>query len=440
MAGGAKYLVAAVILAGCVSRAADSVVVIRNVTVVPMDSPAIVANQDVVVRGNVIERIGPARDVKVPAGATVIEGRGKYLLPGLADMHVHLAAPSDPPGAAEAELLLFLANGVTTVRNMRGYPNHLVLRDRVARGESLGPNIVTAGPGLDGASAKSPEEGERAVREQKRLGYALIKVLPGLSLATYDAIAKTSREVGIPFAGHVPLDVGVLHAIDMGQLTIEHLDGYIELRPDYTPFTEEKIRTFVQRTLQAGVWNVPTMAVMEADLGIVDLKELMARPELRYSPDSQVQEWIRLRRLDRAPKSAGVTMQRDRVLFLKALSDAHSRILFGTDSPQLFNVPGFSIHREMQRMAEAGMSNYEILRSATEKVGEYLGKPCGVVRAGACADLVLLDGNPLENLTNVRRLSGVMVRGRWLAAGELQKRLEAIRKGPGNYRVPGGAR
>jgi imidazolonepropionase-like amidohydrolase len=212
-----KYFAAGAILSVLISRATPQrsrathpVFVVRNVTVLPMDSATALPNQNVVIENNTIQRVGPERDAGIPSGATVIDGRGKYLLPGLADMHVHLATPTDPPGAAESQLILYLANGVTTVRNMRGYPNHLTLRNRVASGELLGPNIVTAGPGLDGPSARSPAEGEQAVREQKRLGYDLIKVLPGLSLPTYDAIARTSHALGIPFAGHVPEQVGVL--------------------------------------------------------------------------------------------------------------------------------------------------------------------------------------------------------------------------------------
>jgi hypothetical protein len=267
------------------------------------------------------------------------------------------------------------------------------------------------------------------VREQKRLGYDLIKVLPGLSRSTYDAIANTARTAEIPFAG-----VGIVRAIEMGQQTIEHLDGYIELRLDYTSLTEEKLQDLVQRTVETGVWNVPTMAVMEANLGIVSLEQLLARPELAYSPDATVQESIRIRMRDMAPKDLGVTMERDRMRLLNALNAAHARLMFGTDAPELFTVPGFTLYHEMQLMTEAGMSNYDLLRSATEQVGEYTRKSCGVIKPGAYADLILIDGNPLTDLANLRRLSGVMVRGRWLAEPWLQRRVGQIRKRPGNYR------
>jgi hypothetical protein len=304
-------------------------------------------------------------------------------------MHMHLAVPGDPPGTAEAELMLLLANGATTVRNMLGAPSHLVLRDKVANGELLGPSIITAGPGLDGESAKSPAEGDRAVKEQKNIGYDLIKVLPGLSLPAYDAIAMTARQAGIPFAGHIPADVGLLHAFDMGQLTVEHLDGYIELLKGYTPIGREKMVDVVRRTVESGVWNVPTMSVMEANLGIFDTSAMLTRPALEYLPDSFVQKWVEIRSQDKLPKAIGRAMELNRLILLKALSDAHARMMFGTDSPQLFNVPGFSVRHEIQLMTEAGMSRYDILRSATVSVGEYTGHACGPITPGQCADLIL---------------------------------------------------
>jgi hypothetical protein len=330
--------------------------------------------------------------------------------------------------------MLFLANGVTTIRSMRGFPNHLLLRDKVGSGEMLGPTIITAGPGLDGQSAKSPAEGEAAVREQKMLGYDLIKVLPGLSLPTYDAIARTARQMNIPFAGHVPPEVGLLHALDRGQQTIEHLDGYLELLKGSKPVAREKFLEVVRRTLDAGAWNCPTMSVMEANLGLIDEAELLSRPELEYVPEAFVKLWLKFRSYGNPPRAVSEAMEENRMILLKALNDARARILFGTDSPQLFNVPGFSIRREARLMADAGLKPYGILRSATERVGEYTGRPCGTIKPGQCADLILLDGDPLKDIQNISRLAGVVVRGRWLPSSELQRRLEAIRERPGNYR------
>ena len=164
----------------------------------------------------------------------------------------------------------------------------------------------------------------------------------------------------------------------------------------------------------------------------------LARPDLEYLPEGFIQEWVKLRSLDKSPRTVGLAIQKDRMTLLKIMNDADARLIFGTDSPQLFNVPGFSIHREMQLMREAGMSNYEVLRSATQRVGEYTGQACGVIEPEHCADLILLDENPLEDLANLRRLAGVIVRGRWLPSSEIQRNLKLIRNRPGNYRLRAG--
>src|SRR5262245_53439854 len=235
---------------------APSAIVFRNVTTVPMDRDRIAAGQTVVVRGSLIETVGPAASTPAPAGAVVIDGTGRFLAPGLTDMHVHLPGPAAPVGRAEDELFLYVANGVTTVRSMAGFDNHLRLRERVDAGDVIGPRLILAGPGLDGERVKSPEDGEREVRQQKARGYDLVKILPGLSLASYDAIIRTAHEVNITAAGHVPPDVGVRHVIDSGQSTIEHLDGYLELLKGREPITAEGMAPIVAQTRQAGVWNV----------------------------------------------------------------------------------------------------------------------------------------------------------------------------------------
>ena len=186
--------------------------VFRNVTILPMDSDRIVAGQTVVVRGTIIESVGPTTSSRAPSGAVVIDGTGRFLVPGLTDMHVHLPGPTAPAGRSEDELFLYVANGVTTARSMMGFDTHFRLRERVDRGDLIGPTLFLAGPGLDGERVKFPEEGEREVRRQKERGYDLVKILPGLSLESYDAIVRTAREVGIGFGGHVPAAVGVRHA------------------------------------------------------------------------------------------------------------------------------------------------------------------------------------------------------------------------------------
>ncbi len=404
-----------------------------NVNVVPMDSERTLNGQTVLVRGDTIVQIGPAGKVKVPDGALRIDGRDKYLMPGLAEMHGHIPPPQAPKGFTEAVLFMYVANGVTTVRGMLGAPGQLELRDKANRGEILSPTLYLAGPSFNGNSVNSPAQAVEMVREQKRAGWDLLKVHPGLTRDEYDAMAKTAREVGIRFAGHVPAEVGLLHALEMGQETIDHIDGYVEhLEAENGPVNEAKLAEIVRSTKKAGTWVVPTMALWETLLGVTDLGKLLAFPELKYMPLQQVESWEKAHRsrqssaqFDRK-RAEQIAANRKRIL--RALHDGGVPVLFGTDAPQQFSVPGFSIHREMSLMLESGMSPYEIVLTGTRRAGEYYRNKAqfGTVTVGRRADLILVNGNPLKDISNIAKRSGVMVRGRWLSEDEIQRRLESI--------------
>lgn len=404
-----------------------------GVNVVPMDRNGTLNNQTVVVQDGRIAHVGPAGSTRVPDGALRLEGRGKYLMPGLGEMHGHIPSTLQPREFIEAILFLYVANGVTTVRGMQGSPGQLDLRERSKRGELLAPNLYLAGPGFSGQTIKSVEEATQRVRQQKGEGWDLLKVLPGLTRDQYDAMARTAKEVGISFAGHVPADVGLLHAIRSGQETFDHLDGYIEyLQGEKGPVTEAKFQEIAKQTSEAGVWVVPTMALWETLRGTADLATLLAFPELKYMPLEQIQQWRSaqdslLKSSDFNPDVARNVIK-NRMRLLKVLDDGGVKILLGSDAPQRFSVPGFSIHREMKRMSDSGMKPYDILRSGTYNVGLYLKEKdnFGTIEVGKRADLILLDANPLEDIGNIARRSGVMVRGRWLSEREIQSRLDKI--------------
>ena len=404
-----------------------------NVNVVPMDSERVLADQTVLVRGDRIVEVGPAGKVTVPAGAVRIDGRGKYLMPGLAEMHGHIPPPQAPREFTEAVLFMYVANGVTTVRGMLGAPGQLELRERASRGELISPTLYLAGPSFNGNSVNSPAQAAEMVRQQKREGWDLLKVHPGLTRDEYDAMARTAREVGIRFAGHVPAEVGLPHALASGQETIDHVDGYVEhLGAEGAPLDEAKLAGAVRLTKKSGAWIVPTMPLWETLLGVTSIEKLLSYPELKYMPAQQVQSWERLHRARQsAPqfdpgKAEQTAANRKRIL--KALHDGGVPIIFGTDAPQQFSVPGFSVHREMASMLEAGMTPYQILLTATRNAGEYHKNKSrfGTVAAGSRADLILINGNPLKDLSSVARRAGVLVRGRWLAEDEIQSKLAAI--------------
>jgi imidazolonepropionase-like amidohydrolase len=408
-------------------------VVFTNVNVLTMASDRVANGQTVVVAGDRITAIGPSASTRPPEGAQIVEGRGKYLMPGLAEMHGHIPAPGADKAFTDDVLFLYVANGVTTVRGMQGAPGQLELREATRRGDLVGPTLYLAGPAFSGNTVKSSEDAAARVRQQKAEGWDLLKVQTGLTVETYDAMAKTAKEVGIRFGGHVPAAVGVTHALEMGQDSIDHIDGYAEQLDGLTkPVDDKALQDLVARTKKAGAWIVPTLVVWETLRGPITLQSRTQLEELRYLPRAQVEAWTkavdgRLQNPQFNPADAKQYID-NRMRILEALHRAGVGILLGSDAPQQFNVPGFSIHREMQRMTDAGMSAYDVVKSGTASVGEYFKAQdsFGRVAVGQRADLILVDANPLDNVANMGRRSGVMVRGRWLPAAEIQTRLAEI--------------
>ncbi|MDQ7040521.1 MAG: amidohydrolase family protein [Rhodothermus sp.] len=404
-----------------------------QVNVLPMDRDTVLADQTVLVRGTRIVAVGPAAAVEIPENARRIDGRGRYLMPGLAEMHGHVPGGNAPAQYIEDVMWLYVANGVTTVRGMLGNPAQLELRERIQRGELIGPTLYLAGPAFSGRTVRTPEEAAEMVRRQKAEGWDLLKVQEGLRPEVYDAMARTAHEVGIRFAGHVPDAVGLRHALEMGQETFDHLDGFIAYLDAFDrPVDEARMAEIVRLTREARAWVVPTMALWEVLMGALELETVQAYDELRYMPPDIVARWVQAheRRLANPQLDRKAARQHiaNRMRLLKALADGGVGILFGTDSPQQFSVPGFSVYREIERMEAAGLTPYQILRSATYNVGRYFQRhdSFGVVAVGHRADLILLEKNPLEDLDHLRRRVGVMVRGRWLSASELQTKLDEI--------------
>jgi imidazolonepropionase-like amidohydrolase len=376
-----------------------------DVTVVPMDRDRTVPAQTVVVRDGRIVAMGASVNVRVPDGAQRIDGRGKFLMPGFTEMHGHV--PGQRNAFAENVLALYTLAGITTVRGMQGTPAQLEMRKAVASGELLGPTLLLAAPAMSGQNTPDPAAGAQKVRDARAAGFDLLKIHEGLSIPTYDSIATVAKSLKLPFAGHVPNDVGVKRALELGQNTIDHLDNYVEsLATSEFPGSNEaeKMRAMVAATKRAGAGVVPTQALWEVILGAHDPATMTGREELRYMPRQLVTNWTNTVSNIRgqANQAQVADMVAKRNTLLKMMLDGGVPILFGTDAPQLFSVPGFSVRREMTVMAAAGMSPYEIMRSGTRAVAEFLGTPneFGTVAVGQRADLLLLDANPLASVDN----------------------------------------
>jgi imidazolonepropionase-like amidohydrolase len=445
------------------SSESNSTTAFVGVNVIPMDRERILMNQTVVVRDGQIVEIGDAGKVKVPVGAQRIAGQGKYLVPGLIDMHTHLFSDDDfPDELAADELMVMLANGVTTIRLMIGTPEHLVLRARVNKDELLAPSLYVASPQLtgnaqfaesNGRHVTNAEEAQRAVRDFKAAGYDFIKLTNFITRPVYDAVIDTAKEAGIRVVGHVDTRVGVQHALAAGQ-QIEHLDAYVEsVLKDDSPIKssvsdiglfrkqnwesldyidDRKIKEIAQATGRARIYSTPTLTFFKITFGTGTTdEEIRARPDYRFYTPKMRERWhAAFKRIWTDPPSESRRREYVRVrnLLVKEIYDAGGKIMAGSDSPEGFLLYGWSLHRELRSLVEAGLSPYAALESATRHPAEFLAglDRFGTVSRGKRADLLLLEANPLEAISNTERRTGVMVRGRWLPESKLKGMLDEI--------------
>ncbi|HEX5169024.1 MAG TPA: amidohydrolase family protein [Cyclobacteriaceae bacterium] len=423
-------------------------IVLQMVDIVPMDSERILTDQTVIIRDNRIVAIGPK--LKHDKNALVINADGKYLIPGLAEMHAHIPTVDDLEPIKEV-LFLFAANGITTIRGMLGHPKHLEVREMINKGEILGPHLFTTGPAFSGSTVRTAQEAEQMVRDEKAAGYDYLKLLPGLNDETFRAIVKTAREVGIPFVGHVSYEVGIWKAIDANYSSIDHLDGFIEgIVPGIENIGEQQVGLFgmfVADRANAGqipklmkglsehhIWVVPTQALAERWFSPeFTAEKFMNDRGVKYMKKEMIDQWLNSKQnLIDNPQYDPVKMEnfiKLRRKLIKACQDNDVGLLLGSDAPQVFNVPGFSAHSELEYLVRSGLTPYEALKTGTVNVATYLNKPdAGVIRVGAPADLVLISGNPLINITETQNIEGVMLNGKWLSEEYIDAQLKKLEK------------
>lgn len=425
-------------------KAVEAVTAFAHVAVVPMDRERVLENWTVLVADGRIRELGPAQDVEIPAGATLIDGHGKYLMPGLADMHAHTWEEEDFP--------LLLANGVTTVRNMFGGRIHLRWKEPIATREFAGPTIYTAGPIIDGnppiwpgAVVENAAQARRTVAEQRAAGYDFLKVYARLSREAFDAILQEGKAQGMSVSGHVPDAVGLAAALRSGIKSIEHLSGYERLarkeggpgeEASWARLDESQFVSIAEETAKSGTWNCPTLVLYQHRVASGEaeyLHKLISRPEMRYVSPATVRSWHPENNYLKHSTPARAASSREkgdvmRKKLVRALHDAGARLLLGTDYGNPFVVPGFSIHLELRNLVDAGLSPYEAIRAGTSGAAEFMhaATEFGTVAPGRRADLILLESNPLEDVANTTKRAGVMVRGKWYSEDELRSELEKI--------------
>jgi len=421
-------------------------IVISPVHVISIETGEITSGQSVIIRDGLIDSIVSHSGTGPQSGATQVDGKNAYLIPGLAEMHAHIPSRSRGEQYTRDILLLYLANGITTTRGMLGEPWHIELREKLESQEWTGPRLVTSGPSFNGRSVSSPEQAAEMVRLQSGAGYDFLKLHPGLESEEFAAIANTANDEDIPFAGHVSFEVGLDTALKQHQATIDHLDGYAEaMVPESSPLYGKAPSFFginlaaemesglapplARATATAGVWNVPTLSLIENMAGLRGLEELLARPGMQFVSEELRQRWINNVNGMREQYSPG---DRERFLILRRtlireLQAAGAGLLLRSDAPQIMTVPGYSIHEELAYMVGAGLTPLEALRSGTLNVATFFGNENhGEVKPGYVADLVLLQSNPLDDITATTQILGVMRGGTWFSREDLDTLLRAV--------------
>ena len=430
------------------------VLAISRVNLISMESDRILANATVVVRDGRIAEVGPSGKVRIPAGARTIDGRGRYLIPGLGDMHAHLFSDSDAADSVGPyELRAMVANGITATRLMMGTPEQLELRRRVIAGQIAGPQMWLASPefagraygDFHGEAVPNAEAARAAVRRSVGAGYDFLKMTLFVGREAYDALSDEAARLGIPVVGHVDPAVGVPHALALGQ-HIEHLDNYVEqILADTAPMRtsvsdrgvykpdnwlsldyvdQRKLARIAGLTARSGTYTTPTLTIFRNAFALgVPEDRVRVWPDYRMYPaevkalyrKSQDQYWARP-----APEALRLRWVEARNRLVKAIADSGGRIMAGSDAPEFFHSYGWTLHRELESLVAAGLTPYQALAAATRTPAQFLGASAewGTIARGKRADLVLLSANPLADITNTTRIVGVAVGGRWFGEAE----------------------
>ena len=383
-------------------------------------------DQTVVIRDGRIVAVGPRASTPIPAGARRVEVQGRTVIPGLTDAHVHLE------GTPEQWLPLFVVHGVTTVFNLQGRPEHVALRERVRRGELVGPAIYTTGPYTNNPAIGTPEEAVRAVEEHKRVGYDMVKVYGNMTAETHRALTDAGRRHGIPVMGHAPRNLPFAAVIDARQAMVAHGEELI-----YTHFRDgdtTDLAAVAARMVAADVWLTPNRSFfcgIAAQWGrATGADSSLALPEAAYLNGFLHGIWTASNPYTRRDP-AGAANVATRYQFLRTLTRTFGavgvRMLAGTDTPLPLMFPGYSLHDELAELAAAGLGGHGALLTAPRNPAEWIaagidrGYRGGVVAVGARADLLVLERDPVATLEAARRPIGVVLAGRWLDRAALDR-------------------
>ena len=469
-------LTAALVALFALSVLSQTATVIRDATVIDMRGPTPRARMTIVVDGERIAAIG--QNIKTPPGARVIEGRDKFVIPGLWDMHVHMLAPD----RVDDFLKLFVANGVTGVRDTgtteEGFAMLGGLRADIASGKRIGPRIIAAGRIMDGAHPTVPPnsipfsgaaEARDQVRLLKRLGADFIKVYSGVTPDEYYAIIDEAKKIGIPVAGHVPDALSSFDASNAGQRSFEHLGNILRscssldaklieertraaVKPSGKPndlsqipariaertkielatFDEQKCESLYAAFVRNGTWQVPTLAT-KRPLSLFNDGGFTGDPRMKYIPAKDLEDWKPENNFFLKFRTPEFIIQKKRLYMkelelVRAMHRAGVPFMTGTDIPGAYTYPGFSLHDELELFVENGFTPFEALQAATVNPAKFLGleKSLGTIEKGKLADMILLNADPLKDIRNTRKIDAVIVNGKYLSRNELDSMLASV--------------
>jgi imidazolonepropionase-like amidohydrolase len=450
----------------------EHIMAITHVTVIDMTGATPLADQTVIIQKDRIANIGASNTVAIPRGAQILDAHGKFLIPGLVDMHIHLTAAGEPDGSRKFIIPLLLANGITSVRDMGGYLESLnPLRKEIADGKRFGPRIVTPGPYLDGSPPSfepslvvtNAVEGSDDVHQVAALGVDFIKVQSILSREAYFAIAQASQREHITFVGHVPDRVTAAEAADAGQHSIEHLTNvlrgcsrdeanlmreqlFIPLKQEtaeqshgrivqwqrqlLATYSPEKAAALLAKFKGKDVWQTPTLILLKNDAFPTREDSALSDNREKYIPPRTLAIWKKarteqIRTLSPQDSEVHAQLLRKSLAMVAQMQKAGVKILAGTDAPAPYVFPGSSLHDELQLLVESGLTPFEALQSVTKSPAEFLHttNDSGTVEKGKLADLVLLGANPLDDIHNTRKIHAVILRGKLLDRATLDQRL-----------------
>jgi imidazolonepropionase-like amidohydrolase len=405
---------------------------ITHVAIVDTTNGRIHRDMTVISAGERITVVGKSSAVTIPQNAQLIDGSGKFLIPGLWDMHVHIG---DSDFDKLSNLRLFIANGVTGIRIMDGAPAHRLWRREIHNRNLLGPRMVIASSIIDGPSSyvtdvkvNDADEARAAVRNAQREGADFIKVHDTLPRAAYFAIIDEAKKSGLPVAGHVPASITAKEASEAGQKSIEHFTGLAEAEADVDK-ADELIRLFRKNH----TWVCPTM-IMRSSYAVLDNPILATDYRLRYAKPAWRSSWLKMTKAASSVPASEWESRRETIRREKALVGRFQHggvgLLAGSDDANPYVLPGFSLHDELALLVQSGLTPLQALQTATLNPAKFFNQvaAAGSIANGKNGDMVLLDGNPLENIRNIRKVSGVIIHGRFLNRTELNRILAEIEK------------